>query len=99
MKIFLCSTSYDLIDYRAKILELLTALGHEVIYHERATFPAKINLHSHDQCLYAVDECEMVLCILDKRYGGKYSGTILKNKKPIMIFPQIFGHREKHVYS
>ncbi|WP_394803551.1 DUF4062 domain-containing protein [Niabella hibiscisoli] len=80
MKIFLSSTAYDLLDFRAKIVEVLNKNGHEVIFHESPTFPAKIDLHSHDQCLQAIEECQMVLCIIDKRYGGRYSGDLLKKK-------------------
>lgn len=81
MKIFLSSTAYDLLDFRAKIVEVLSKNGHEVIFHESPTFPAKIDLHSHDQCLLAIEDCQMVLCIIDKRYGGKYSGDLLKKDK------------------
>lgn len=83
MKVFLSSTAYDLIDIRAKVIEILTKNGHEVIFHESPTFPAKIDLHSHDQCILAVEECETVICILDKRYGGEYRGELLKNNNSV----------------
>ena len=83
MKIFLSSTAYDLLDIRSKVIEVLNANKHEVIFHESPTFPAKIDLHSHDQCLLAIDDCDMMVCILDKRYGGNYAGDLIKNNKPI----------------
>lgn len=85
MKVFLSSTAFDLLDFRAKVVELLTKQGHEVIFHESPTFPAKIDLHSHDQCVLAVEDCETMVCVLDKRYGGLYSGELLKDNKPIKL--------------
>ena len=32
-------------------------------------------LRSHDQCIEAVKEADVVLCIIDKRYGGCYRGA------------------------
>lgn len=83
MKIFLSSTAYDLLDIRAKVIEILSKQGHEVIFHESPTFPAKVDLHSHDQCVLAIEDCDMVVCVLDKRYGGEYRGELLKDNKPV----------------
>lgn len=85
MKIFLSSTAYDLGDFRALIVDLLESKGHEVLYHESPTFPAKVGQHSHDQCILAVEESDMVLCLVDKRYGGKYAGH-LKDRFPDQKF-------------
>jgi hypothetical protein len=85
MKIFISSTAYDLLDFRAKIVDLLKKHKHEAIYHESPTFPAKVDLHSHDQCILAVEECDMLICILDRRYGGLYSGELLKGIKPVTV--------------
>lgn len=83
MRIFLSSTAYDLLDIRAKVVEILTKQGHEVIFHESPTFPAKVDLHSHDQCILAIEDCDTVVCVVDKRYGGPYSGELLAENKPI----------------
>jgi len=85
MKIFLSSTAQDLSDFRAKVIDILTKQGHEVFFHESPTFPAKIDLHSHDQCILAVEECDMILCVLDKRYGGEYRGELLARNSPIKV--------------
>lgn len=75
MRIFLSSTAYDLLDFRAMIVDLLESKGHEVLYHESPTFPArKLGLHSHDQCILAVEQSDLVLCLIDTRYGGRYAG-------------------------
>ena len=76
MKIFISSTSYDLFDIRSFLVQKLEQLGHTVLYNESPTFPAKLNLHSHDQCLEAVKTADLVICLIDKRYGGNYSGKL-----------------------
>jgi hypothetical protein len=83
MKIFLSSTAYDLSDFRALVVDRLEADGHEVLFHESPTFPARIGLHSHDQCLEAIKESDLVICLVDRRYGGKYSGATLEPFSPL----------------
>ncbi|CAN7380921.1 DUF4062 domain-containing protein [Massilia sp. LjRoot122] len=73
MRIFLSSTTYDLYDVRAFVIHELEKDGHEVVYHENATFPVHFG-HSHDECLEAVKKCDVVVCIVDRRYGGRYKG-------------------------
>ena len=83
MKIFLSSTAYDLSDFRALVVDRLEADGHEVLFHESPTFPARIGLHSHDQCLEAIKESDLVICLVDRRYGGKYGGATLEPFSPL----------------
>lgn len=71
-----------MLDFRAMIVDLLESKGHEVLYHESPTFPArKLGLHSHDQCILAVEQCDLVLCLIDKRYGGRYAGAFVDRFK------------------
>jgi len=75
MRIFLSSTTYDLADFRSLTVNVLEKRGHQVLFHENPTFPARVGLHSHDQCLEAVANSDLVICLIDKRYGGKYAGA------------------------
>lgn len=77
MRIFLSSTAHDLSDLRAFTVHILEKSGHEVLFHESPTFPARVGLHSHDQCIEAIAESDLVICLIDKRYGGKYAGARL----------------------
>jgi len=76
MKFFLSSTAYDLYDFRALVVDELRKLGHEVLHHEMPTFSSLAPLHSHDACLRAVEACDVVIGLLDRRYGGKYHGKL-----------------------
>jgi hypothetical protein len=73
MKIFLCSTSFDLEDLRALAVDRFGD-KHEFIHFEDAAFPSRRGLHSHDQCIEAVTQADVVICIIDRRYGGHYRG-------------------------
>jgi hypothetical protein len=95
MKIFLSSTAYDLADFRSLVVDRLESRGHEVLFHESPTFPARIGLHSHDQCLEAIKETDLVICLVDKRYGGMYHGEILKPFSPLNF--NILGSTKKGV--
>lgn len=74
MKIFLCSTSFDLEDLRALAVDRFGG-KHEFIHFEDAAFPSRRGLHSHDQCIQAVKQADVVVCIIDRRYGGEYAGA------------------------
>lgn len=75
MKIFLCSTSFDLEDLRALVVDRFRD-KHEFIHFENAAFPSRRGLHSHDQCIESVKQADVVICIIDRRYGGSYRGTM-----------------------
>ncbi|MBU7315380.1 DUF4062 domain-containing protein [Paenibacillus oleatilyticus] len=85
IKIFISSTSYDLIDLRALVVDRLQKRGHEVLYHESPTFPANLGLHSHDQCIKAIKHCDIVVCLIDRRYGGLYQGKFNFSIEPFKI--------------
>ena len=95
MKIFLCSTSFDLEDLRALAVQRFGA-KHEFIHFEDAAFASRRGLHSHDQCIEAVKQADVVVCIIDRRYGGRYGGTqptnfpeisfkVGKKKSPVVV--------------
>lgn len=73
MKIFLCSTFFDLEDLRALVVNRFGD-EHEFIHFEDSAFPSRRGLHSHDQCIAAVKQADVVVCIVDRRYGGFYRG-------------------------
>lgn len=97
MKIFLCSTSYDLEDLRALIVHRFSG-QHEFVHFEDAAFPSRRGLHSHDQCIEAVKQADVVVCIIDKRYGGRYHGDRAADFPPQEVqFRAHFGKVERTV--
>lgn len=72
------STDYDLKEERKKIIEMLDKLGFRVSAFERPDFPIEPNRHSHDVCLDAIDRLDIVVLIVNKRYGGFYVGNDLR---------------------
>lgn len=70
--ISIISTDEDLSDLRSVVIEKLKGTGFEVLAFEESNFPVKPGIHSHDVCLAALKGADIVVLILDKRYGGKY---------------------------
>lgn len=72
MKIFLSSTCYDLADLRAEIEKFWTDKGHDLLLSERTKFPIKAGKHRHDVCIENVQLCDLMMVVLDSRYGTPY---------------------------
>ena len=72
MKIFLSSTILDLQDLRHNLKRDLETDGHDVITSEDGTVPVEPGLHSYELCLKAAAECDCLIAMIDKRFGGEY---------------------------
>jgi hypothetical protein len=72
MKIFLSSTCYDLVDIRAELERFLKEKGHELLLSDRATFPVEIGIHRHDVCINNVQNSDLFILIVDRRFGAPY---------------------------
>jgi len=73
-RVAILSTGYDLIDIRAELAENLCHEGFEVFAYERAGYPVEPRVHSHDACISAIEQVDVAIVIIDKRYGGLYLG-------------------------
>jgi hypothetical protein len=73
-KIGVLSTDYDLHPVRAKVINLLSELGFEPIAFELPTMRVEPGVHSHQACVLAVEASDIVILIIDRRYGGLYLG-------------------------
>jgi len=77
-RIFLSSTALDIPDIRAEIHRFLKEeCEQEPVCFESKSFSV-INdegLHSHDISIDAIKDCDILLLIIDRRYGGLYSGS------------------------
>ena len=69
------STDYDLQATRKALLNDLHGLGFATIAFEQPDFPVQPHLHSHAACVRAVAAMDIVVLVLDRRYGGLYLGT------------------------
>jgi hypothetical protein len=98
MRIFLSSTIFDLKDLRDTLIHELESDGHEVIASEKGTVLIVPDKNSYEQCLAAVAECDYLIAIIDKRFGGEYPHgsrqsiteaeieEALKKKKKTLVF-------------
>ncbi|HEX7999371.1 MAG TPA: DUF4062 domain-containing protein [Pyrinomonadaceae bacterium] len=82
-KIFISSTVFDLEDARGALKHLLERdYGLTVYSSETPDFPIMSNKHSYDICLERLKECDLVIALIDKRYGGTYE---MNGKTPISV--------------
>lgn len=68
------STDYDLHDLRNPLVEMLKSFEFDVTAFEEPGYPVQPNVHSHDACLIALQDCDIAILLIDKRYGGPYLG-------------------------
>lgn len=67
------STDYDLHEYRDAIIKELKKQENVIVSaFELPDFPIEPDKHSHDICLTALKRANIVILVIDKRYGGKY---------------------------
>ena len=71
----LISTDLDLHKKRSAVLDRFRDLGFRPVAFEKRDFPVQGKLHSHDVCLKAVETMDIVLLLVDRRYGGLYRGV------------------------
>lgn len=72
---FISSTIHDLKDLR-DILDLeLSRVGFEMLLSEKGSIPADSSKHSYDACIDAAKSCDLLVAIIDGRYGGDVPGT------------------------
>lgn len=90
--------------------DAVTALGLEALLSERANFPVKLDLHSHDACLRAVEQCDLFVLVVDGRYGSPYKdeGISITHKeyrtakalgKPMVVFVRMRIWDERKHYK
>jgi len=111
-EVFLCSTCYDLIDLREELAAHLEGCKFIVYRSEdpRSAFRVDPTDDSIESCLRNVERANVVVCIIDRRYGevlknGEYAGMsathvevrhALKCGKPILYFIRKHAETEYH---
>lgn len=71
----LASTGYDMKDLRAALATALSdEMGFGVLAYERSGFPVEPQVHSHEACVQAFHQADIMVVIIDRRYGGLYLG-------------------------
>lgn len=74
-KVFVSSTSKDLRDVRASVREHIRNLGHEVVAFESPDFSSNPSKDTCEACLNEVRNSDVLILILDRRYGARYKGS------------------------
>ena len=69
------STDYDLKDLRNTVIDKIIKSKFKILAFDKLGYPVEPHVHSHDACLNALKIADIVILIIDKRYGGLYVGT------------------------
>ena len=92
------STDYDLHKERQTTIQLLRSKGFEPLAFEEPGYVKTLGEHSHQVCLDAINEADLCILIINKRYGGELYGeggvsitekeyeTAVSQGKPIIVF-------------
>ena len=74
-KVAVISTDLDLHDLRNIVESTLEKIGFEVIAFEHPDYIKYPKVRSHEACVLALQNSDIVVLFVDRRYGGLYSGT------------------------
>jgi hypothetical protein len=68
--IFVSSTVYGIEELLDRIYTLLTAFGYEVWMSHKGTVPVQSNKTAFENCINAVEKCNLFLCLITPYYGS-----------------------------
>ncbi len=68
----LISTDYDLGDERKAVINFLHDNHMEVSAFENPSFPVQEDIHSHENCIKALQRADLAILLIKERYGGQY---------------------------
>jgi hypothetical protein len=72
LPVFVSSTCYELRDLRAAIKAWLVQLGLEPLMSDEGGFPHVDGMPPYASCLRALEECPLVIVVIDRRYGQRF---------------------------
>lgn len=75
--ILVSSTVYGIEELLDRIYTLLTAFGYEVWMSHKGTLPVRSDRTAFENCLHAVEQCDLFLGIITTSYGSGKEGTNL----------------------
>ena len=73
--ILVSSTVYGIEELLDRIYTVLTAFGYEVWMSHRGTLPVRSDRSAFENCLAAVDECDLFLGLITPAYGSGRDGS------------------------
>jgi nucleoside 2-deoxyribosyltransferase len=74
LTIMVSSTVYGIEELLDRIYTLLTAFGYEVWMSHKGTMPVFSNKSAFENCIRAVEKCDLFLCLITPHYGSGVDG-------------------------
>jgi len=92
-RVFISSTYNDLKYVREHLGEFISSIGYEPVLFERGDIAFAHNVPLDESCYKAVDEADLFVLLIGRRYGSPSSATKLASK---LVGGAQEGHGEKH---
>lgn len=70
LNIFISSTCYDFQSIRDDLSRMIEDMGYKPICSEHSDILYDPQMHTHESCVKAVEESDMLICIIGGRFGG-----------------------------
>lgn len=70
--VFISSTVHGLVDLRSVLCEFLGGMGYRTYLSSDSGFPARSGMPPYASCLPVLETCDVVIAIIDKRYGDTF---------------------------
>src|SRR5258708_30637598 len=71
--ILILCTGYGNETLRSLVARAVSKLGFEVHVYDSAGYPVDTQVHSHEACVRAIDQHDIVLAFADERQGGTFA--------------------------
>jgi uncharacterized protein DUF4062 len=73
LNVFVSSMCYELRDLRSAVSAWLTEMGMQPLLSDEEGFPRRGNLLPYVSCLVALEECPLVIGVIDRQYGTRFN--------------------------
>lgn len=71
-RVFVSSTCYDLADIRDAIGSFCEGFGFDAVLSDRGDVFYHPDLHTHEACVFEVQNCHLLVLVIGGRFGGNY---------------------------
>ena len=92
-RVFVSSTCYDLGEIREAIGGFCEGFGFEAVLSDRGDVFYHPDLHTHNSCIFEVQNCHLLVLIIGGRFGGAY----ISDKQKSITNAEYAAAREKKI--
>lgn len=92
-RVFVSSTCFDLVEARDAIASFCEGFGFDAVLSDRGDVFYHPDIHTHEACVYEVQNCHLLVLIIGGRFGGNY----ISNKSKSITNAEYAAARSKNI--